>query len=65
VESALQPDPKAAYAHAVIAVEFTVLPVVIPHDRKGTLGKARARMNGAPEKWGSALGEDGVEASSR
>jgi hypothetical protein len=56
-------NPTAGYRAAVIAVECVVLPVVIPNDQIGTLGKAIHAMDAAPTKWMSSLGEYGVESA--
>jgi hypothetical protein len=46
-----QPDYSAAYRDAVLAVEAAVLPVAIPADSSGTLGKAIAHIANTVEKW--------------
>jgi hypothetical protein len=56
-------NPAAGYSDAVMAVEFVVLPVVLPADGKGTLGKAITAMNDAPTKWESTLGVDGISGA--
>jgi hypothetical protein len=56
-------NPDAGYAESVKAVEAVVLPVVIPKDSRGTLGKAIDSMSSAPGKWKSTLGADGVTAA--
>jgi hypothetical protein len=55
-------DPRAAYSEAVLAAEYAVGPVVIPNDQRPSLGKAINCMSDAPQKWVTALGEDGVKA---
>jgi hypothetical protein len=56
-------NPTAGYRAAVLAVECVALPVVIPNDQSGTLGKAIHAMEAAPTKWMSSLGEYGVESA--
>lgn len=45
------PNPSEAYRLAIRAVEHAALPVLLPTDQAGTLGKARARIAQSPEKW--------------
>lgn len=49
------PDPTAAYAAAVKAVESAAQPVVTPEDSKATLGKMIAALGDKPAKWGTVL----------
>lgn len=45
------PDCAQAYNDAVTAVEACVIPVAIPNDAKGTLGKAIAHMRATSDRW--------------
>lgn len=51
------PNPSEAYRLAIRAVEHVALPVVLPKDQAGTLGKARARVAQSPEKWRVEVGQ--------
>jgi hypothetical protein len=50
-----EPDPSAAYAEAVKAVEAAAKPVVTPKDDKATLGKMVSAFRDRSEKWDVVL----------
>lgn len=51
----ISPDPTAAYAEAVKAVEAAAQPVVTPEDSKATLGKMITALGAKPDKWSVVL----------
>jgi hypothetical protein len=48
-------NPEAGYGEAVKAVECVTLPVVVPEDKLGTLGKVIHAMRDKPSKWETVL----------
>lgn len=50
-----EPDPSAAYAEAVKAVEAAAKPTVTPKDDTATLGKMLPALRDRPEKWNVVL----------
>jgi len=56
------PDPKGAYAKAVLAVEEIAAPFVIPDDPKPTLGKIASAMANQ-RNWRYVLHEGGKESA--
>lgn len=56
------PDPKGAYAKAVLAVEEVACPKVIPDDPKPTLGKVASAMENQ-RNWRYVLHEGGKESA--
>ncbi|MFG1977028.1 hypothetical protein ACGFJC_47515 [Nonomuraea fuscirosea] len=59
-----KPDATLAYSEAVKAVEAVVVPMAIPNDRLGTLGKALAHIKQTAAKWTIAVDQSGTPASS-
>jgi len=59
------PAPGTAYREAVRAVEAAALPVVLPKDPTGTLGRVIVALRDAPHKWSVVLrpaaGHDPIE----
>ncbi|MGW0486187.1 hypothetical protein [Nonomuraea sp. NPDC003214] len=56
------PDATKAYSEAVKAVEAVVVPVAIPNDRVGTLGKAITHIEQTAARWTLAVDQNGQAA---
>lgn len=46
-----EPDYDGAYRNAVLAVEAVALPVIVPNDKRGTLGNVVGHLNDAYPRW--------------
>lgn len=46
-----EPDPDAAYRHAVLAVEAVAIPLVLPDAARGTLGTVVAHIRDTVPRW--------------
>jgi len=57
-----RPDPKGAYAKAILAVEEIAAPIVTPNDKKSTLGKIAQVMRDQGD-WRYVLHEGGIESA--
>lgn len=59
----LDPDPVAAYAAAVKAVEHVAGPLILPNDPEPSLGTVTRHLEDAPGKWRLSLaGKDGDDS---
>lgn len=45
------PQPNEAFDFSIKAIEAALIPIVIPKDRKATLGKIIRALRGKPDKW--------------
>jgi hypothetical protein len=56
-------DPREAYEQSVKAVEAACVGVVLPRDKKATLGKVIAHLRSTPGEWRvrPATGAHGIE----
>jgi hypothetical protein len=50
------PDPSGAYREAVRAVEAVAKPIVLPDNKRATLGQMIPAMKDKPKKWTTTLG---------